>query len=141
MRCQVHSELAVIEEEEGCLEASLTHLQKAIRLDDGTQSQRLSWALHLLQLRRTLHQTPSRTEEKAAKLLQQVNSSASNSSILSSFNKLHLKSQVQSKEKRNLLLRDLWMLNTTIALMRHIRVIIMPHKMTSACVLLCLGLW
>ncbi|XP_047198342.1 cilia- and flagella-associated protein 46 [Hippoglossus stenolepis] len=72
MRCQVHSELAVIEEEEGCLEASLTHLQKAILLDNGTQSQRLSWALHLLQLRRTLYQTPPRTEDKAAKLLQQA---------------------------------------------------------------------
>ncbi|CAB1430487.1 unnamed protein product [Pleuronectes platessa] len=71
MRCQVHSELAVIEEEEGCLEASLTHLQKAIQLDNGTQSQRLSWALHLLQLRKTLYQAPSRTEDKAAKLLQQ----------------------------------------------------------------------
>ncbi|XP_060943811.1 cilia- and flagella-associated protein 46 [Limanda limanda] len=71
MRCQVHSELAVIEEEEGCLEVSLTHLQKAILLDNGSQSQRLSWALHLLQLRKTLYPAPSRAEDKAAKLLQQ----------------------------------------------------------------------
>ncbi|XP_044070722.1 cilia- and flagella-associated protein 46 isoform X2 [Siniperca chuatsi] len=72
MRCQVHSELAVIEEEEGRLEASLTQLQKAMLLDNGTQRERLSSAFHLLQLRGTLYQTPSRTEDKAAMLMQQV---------------------------------------------------------------------
>lgn len=73
MRCEVHSELAVIEEEEGRLEAALTHLQKALLLDNkGTQRERLSSALHLLQLRQNLHQTPSRAEDKAAKLIQQV---------------------------------------------------------------------
>ncbi|XP_073337460.1 cilia- and flagella-associated protein 46 isoform X1 [Pagrus major] len=72
MRCQVHSELAVIEEEEGRLEASLTHLQKALLLDNGTQRERLSSALRLLQIRGTLYQTPSRTEDKAAMLMQQV---------------------------------------------------------------------
>ncbi|XP_041803927.1 cilia- and flagella-associated protein 46 [Chelmon rostratus] len=72
MRCQVHSELAMIEEEEGRLEASLTHLQKAMVLDNGTQGERLSSALRLLQLRGILHQTPSRTEDKAAMLMQQA---------------------------------------------------------------------
>ncbi|XP_029305800.1 cilia- and flagella-associated protein 46 isoform X3 [Cottoperca gobio] len=72
MRCQVHSELAVIEEEDGRLEASLTHLQRAMLLDTGTQRERLSSALHLLQLRGTLCQTPSRTEDKAAMLMQQA---------------------------------------------------------------------
>ncbi|KAM7408201.1 hypothetical protein PAMA_002070 [Pampus argenteus] len=72
MRCQVHSELAVIEEEEGRLEASLTHLQKAMLLDNGTQRESLSSAFHLLQLRQTLYQTPSRAEDKAAMLLQQA---------------------------------------------------------------------
>ncbi|XP_051232115.1 cilia- and flagella-associated protein 46 [Dicentrarchus labrax] len=72
MRCQVHSELAVIEEEEGRLEASLTHLQKAMLLDNGTQRERLLSALRLLQLRGTLYQTPSRTEDKAAMLMQQA---------------------------------------------------------------------
>lgn len=72
MRSQIHSELAAIEEEEGHLEASLLHLQKAMLLDDGTQRQRLSSAFHLLQLRGTLNQTPSRNEDKAAVLLQQV---------------------------------------------------------------------
>ncbi|KAM7385133.1 hypothetical protein PAMP_001229 [Pampus punctatissimus] len=72
MRCQVHSELAVIEEEEGRLEASLTHLQKAMLLDNGTQRESLSSAFRLLQLRQTLYQTPSWAEDKAAMLLQQA---------------------------------------------------------------------
>lgn len=81
MRCQVHSELAVIEEEEGHLEASLTHLQKAMLLDNGTHRERLSSAFRLLQLRGTLHQTPSRTEDKAAMLMQQVFSPSVSDSI------------------------------------------------------------
>lgn len=72
IRCQVHSELAGIEEEEGRLEASFTHLQKAMQLDNGSQRERLSSALHLLQLRGTLYQTPDGTEDKALMLMQQV---------------------------------------------------------------------
>ncbi|XP_057703978.1 cilia- and flagella-associated protein 46 isoform X1 [Corythoichthys intestinalis] len=72
VRCQVHAELAVTEEEDGLLEASLNHLQKAMQLDNGTQKERLSSAFHLLQLRRNLYQTRSRTEDKAAMLMQQV---------------------------------------------------------------------
>ncbi|KAG7229993.1 hypothetical protein INR49_009713 [Caranx melampygus] len=72
MRCQVHLELAMIEEVEGRLKASLTHLQKAMLLDNGRQQERLSSALRLLQLRGTIYQTPSRTEDKAALLMQQV---------------------------------------------------------------------
>ncbi|XP_071380722.1 cilia- and flagella-associated protein 46 [Centroberyx affinis] len=71
-RCQAHSELAVIEEEEGRLEASLTHLEKAMLLDQGMHRERLSSALHLLRLRGTVYQTPARTEDKAAMLLQQA---------------------------------------------------------------------
>lgn len=81
MRCQVHSELAVIEEMEGRLEASLTHLQKAMLLDNGTQQERLSSAFRLLQLRGTLYQTPSRTEDKAAMLMQQVVSPSVSDSV------------------------------------------------------------
>ncbi|XP_058493509.1 cilia- and flagella-associated protein 46-like [Solea solea] len=72
MRCQIHSELAKITEEEGCLEASLTHLQKAILLDDGTRHEQLSSALHLLQVRRTPFQALSQNKDKAAMLLQQT---------------------------------------------------------------------
>ncbi|XP_041867180.1 cilia- and flagella-associated protein 46 isoform X2 [Melanotaenia boesemani] len=72
VRCQVHSELAIIEEEEGCLEASLTHLQKAMLLDNGTQRERLSSAFNLLELRRNLYHTPNRAEDKAAMLMHQT---------------------------------------------------------------------
>ncbi|XP_024152713.1 cilia- and flagella-associated protein 46 isoform X3 [Oryzias melastigma] len=72
VRCHVHAELAVIEDEEGCLEASLTHLQKAMLLDSGAQRERLSSAFHLLQLRQNIYSEPTRTEEKAAALLQQT---------------------------------------------------------------------
>ena len=88
MRFQVHSELAVTEEEEGCLKASLSHLQKAMLLDNGTQRERLSSLLHLLQLRGTPYETPSRTEDKAAMLMQQVFSlSSSKPSIITRCNK------------------------------------------------------
>ncbi|XP_034040296.1 cilia- and flagella-associated protein 46 [Thalassophryne amazonica] len=71
MRCQLHTELAMIEEEEGRLQASMTHLQKAMQLDNGAQ-QRLSSILRLLELRQTLDQTPIRDEDKAAMLIQQA---------------------------------------------------------------------
>lgn len=72
MRSQVHSELAVIEEEEGRLESSLTHLQKAMLLDNGTQRERLSSAARRLQLRGTLYEAPPRIEDKAFMLMHQV---------------------------------------------------------------------
>lgn len=73
-RCGVHSELAVIMKEEGDMEASRTHLQKAMMLDNGTQKERLSSAFQLLQLGSPLHQTPDCPEGKAAMLMQQVSS-------------------------------------------------------------------
>ncbi|XP_070772644.1 cilia- and flagella-associated protein 46 [Enoplosus armatus] len=98
MRCQVHSELAVIEEEEGRLEASLTQLRKAMLLDNGTQRERLSSALHLLQLRGTLYQTPPRTEDKAAMLLQQVFSpSVSDSLILQNARDMQSQDKTESR--------------------------------------------
>ncbi|XP_037829580.1 cilia- and flagella-associated protein 46 [Kryptolebias marmoratus] len=71
MRCHVHSELAGIEEEEGNLQVSSTHLQKAVSLDNGTQGERLSSALRLLELR-AQYRTPPRPEDRAALLLQQA---------------------------------------------------------------------
>uniref|UniRef100_A0A3P9P3C7 Cilia and flagella associated protein 46 n=1 Tax=Poecilia reticulata TaxID=8081 RepID=A0A3P9P3C7_POERE len=69
MRCEVHSELAAIEEEEGDLKATLSHLEKALLLDNGTYGERLSSALHLLQLRRTPYLTPACPLDKAAKII------------------------------------------------------------------------
>lgn len=61
-----------MEEEDGNLQASLLHLQKALSLDDGTHGQRLSSSLRLLQLRRSGPPPPPRPEDGAALLLQQV---------------------------------------------------------------------
>lgn len=72
MRCQIHSELALIEEEDGCLVASLTHLQKALQLDNGSLRERLSSALSLVQLKQNLNPALTRAEDKAAQLLLQV---------------------------------------------------------------------
>lgn len=76
MRCQIHSELALSEEEDGCLHASLTHLQKALQLDNGSLRERLSSALSLVQLKQNLNATLTRAEDKAARLLLQVLSSS-----------------------------------------------------------------
>lgn len=72
MRCQIHSELALIEEEDGSLVASLTHLQRALQLDNGSLRERLSAALSLVQLKQNLNWTLTRAEDKAAILLLQV---------------------------------------------------------------------
>ncbi|XP_075891746.1 cilia- and flagella-associated protein 46 isoform X3 [Nelusetta ayraudi] len=72
MRCQIHSELALIEEEDGVLHTSLTHLQKALQLDDGSLRERLLSALSLVQLKRNLNWTLTRAEDKAAMLLLQT---------------------------------------------------------------------
>ncbi|XP_028324506.1 cilia- and flagella-associated protein 46 isoform X2 [Gouania willdenowi] len=72
VRCQVHSELAAIEEEEGRLEISLTHLQKAMVLDNGLHQERLLSAMCLLQLKINFSQSSSRVEDKAAFLMDQV---------------------------------------------------------------------
>lgn len=73
LRCQVHAELAAIEEEEERLESAIKHLHKALSLDvGGQQQQRLSSSLHLLQLRTNLYNVPTRPEDQAAVLIQQV---------------------------------------------------------------------
>ncbi|KAG7462737.1 hypothetical protein MATL_G00187960 [Megalops atlanticus] len=73
LRCQVHSEVGVIEAEEDRLESAVEHLQKALRLDEaGVYRERLSTALHLLQLRSLLYETPQRREDQAALLIEQA---------------------------------------------------------------------
>ena len=76
-RCEVHQELALLEEEEGRLEASLGHLERAVLLADGPRRERLLTMVHRLRLRATLYSAPSRPEDRAAAptgsmLLQQV---------------------------------------------------------------------
>ncbi len=68
--CRVHAELAAIDEEDEKLDSAVKHLQKALELDP--DSEHLSSCLHLLQLRSSVHSAPTRPEERAAKLIQQV---------------------------------------------------------------------
>ncbi|KAL0178751.1 hypothetical protein M9458_027645, partial [Cirrhinus mrigala] len=68
--CRVHAELAAIDEEDEKLESAMKHLEKALELDP--HSRHLSSSLRLLQLRSSVHSTPTRPEEQAAKLIQQV---------------------------------------------------------------------
>ena len=73
LRCQMHMELAKCEETEDQLEYALTHLHKAIALDDsGQYKDRLETALTRLQLRATLYKTPERPEDLAAMIIEQV---------------------------------------------------------------------
>ncbi|KAL7877973.1 hypothetical protein SRHO_G00046160 [Serrasalmus rhombeus] len=73
MRCQVHAELAAIEEEEQRLEPALKHLHTALGLDEkGQYQQHLSSSLHLLQLHTSIYTTPTRPEDQAAMLIQQA---------------------------------------------------------------------
>ncbi|XP_053477642.1 cilia- and flagella-associated protein 46 isoform X1 [Ictalurus furcatus] len=73
MRCQIHAELAAIEEEAERLEHAIQHLHTALGLDESGQfQQRLSFSLHLLQLRSKLYSTPTRPEDQAAMLIQQT---------------------------------------------------------------------
>ncbi len=68
--CRVHAELAAIDEEDEKLDSAVKHLQKALELDP--DSEHLSSCLHLLQLRSSVHSAPTRPEERAAQLIQQV---------------------------------------------------------------------
>ena len=73
LRCQMHTELAKCEEAEDQLEYAVTHLRKALELDDsGMYYDRLQTALTRLQLRATLYKTPERAEDLAAMIIEQV---------------------------------------------------------------------
>ncbi|TSK22638.1 Cilia- and flagella-associated protein 46 [Bagarius yarrelli] len=79
MRCQIHAELAAIEEEAERLESAEQHLQAALSLDEsGKFQQRLSFSLHLLQLRIKLYSTPTCPEDQAARLIEQTRERLSN---------------------------------------------------------------
>lgn len=73
LRCQIHSEAGEADAEEDRLESALEHLQKALRLDErGLYQERLSTALHQLQIRSMMYKTPEKEEDQAALLIDQV---------------------------------------------------------------------
>lgn len=73
LRCQVHMEMAHIEEDEDRLEPAIQHLQKAVLLDSlGLYQDKLTRALNRLRLCTMLYQSPERAEDKAIMAIEQV---------------------------------------------------------------------
>ncbi|XP_012590268.1 PREDICTED: cilia- and flagella-associated protein 46 [Condylura cristata] len=73
LRCQVHMELAHIEEDEDRLEPAMVHLQKALQLDSlGLHRETLLMALNRLRLCTELYQTPERPEDRAVLAIEQA---------------------------------------------------------------------
>ncbi|CAH3151990.1 unnamed protein product [Porites lobata] len=82
LRCQMHTELAKCEEAEDQLEYAVTHLRKALEMDDsGQYYDRLQTALTRLQLRATLYKTPERPEDLAAMIIEQARASDDASTV------------------------------------------------------------
>eukprot|EP00070_Physeter_catodon_P030862 XP_028337756.1 cilia- and flagella-associated protein 46 [Physeter catodon] len=72
-RCQVHMEMAYIEEDEDRLEPAMEHLKKAMLLDTlGLYQDKLRMAFNRLHLCATLYQVPERTEDKATLAIEQA---------------------------------------------------------------------
>lgn len=73
LRCQVHMELAYIDQDEDRLEPAIEHLQKAMRLDSlGLYEDKMKVAYSRLQLCTMLYQSPDRPEDKATMAIEQV---------------------------------------------------------------------
>lgn len=73
LRCQVHMEMACIEEDEDRLEPAMEHLQKAMLLDSqGLYQEKLKMAFNRLHLCSMLYQSPYRAEDKAIMAIEQV---------------------------------------------------------------------
>ncbi|XP_017369055.1 cilia- and flagella-associated protein 46 isoform X2 [Cebus imitator] len=73
LRCQVHMEMAQIEEDEDRLEPAMEHLRKATHLDSlGLYQDRLRMASNRLHLCTTLYQAPEHAEDKAIMAIEQA---------------------------------------------------------------------
>ncbi|KAM9610766.1 cilia- and flagella-associated protein 46 isoform 2-T2 [Morphnus guianensis] len=73
LRCQVHMEIARIEEDGDRIEAAVEHLQKAIHLNNGGQYQEhLRLIFNRLHLHTMLYKSPERLEDQAVMMIQQA---------------------------------------------------------------------
>ncbi|XP_045425210.1 cilia- and flagella-associated protein 46 isoform X3 [Lemur catta] len=82
LRCQVHMEMAHIEEDEDRLEPALEHLHKAQRLDSlGLYQDKLQMAINRLHLCTMLYQVPERAEDKATMAIEQAKKSILKDSV------------------------------------------------------------
>ncbi|XP_073402610.1 cilia- and flagella-associated protein 46 [Dendrobates tinctorius] len=82
MRCQIHLEIAQIEEDDDRIEVAIKHLDKALALDGNGQYQtHLRGYLHRLQLRTALYTKPERAEDQAAMIIEQAKQSNAKDSV------------------------------------------------------------
>uniref|UniRef100_A0A2I3S9N7 Cilia and flagella associated protein 46 n=1 Tax=Pan troglodytes TaxID=9598 RepID=A0A2I3S9N7_PANTR len=82
LRCQVHMEMAQIEEDEDRLEPAMEHLRKAACLDSlGLYQDRLQMASTRLRLCTTLYQAPERAEDKAIMAVEQAKKATPKDSV------------------------------------------------------------
>ncbi|XP_061232754.1 cilia- and flagella-associated protein 46 [Neopsephotus bourkii] len=73
LRCQVHMEVARIEEDGDRIEAAVEHLQKAIYLNNSGQYQEhLRLAFNRLRVYSMLYKSPERLEDRAVMMIEQV---------------------------------------------------------------------
>ncbi|PKU43211.1 tetratricopeptide repeat protein hypothetical protein [Limosa lapponica baueri] len=73
LRCQVHMEIARIEEDEERIEAAVEHLQKAIHLNNSGQYQEhLRLTFNRLRLHTILYKSPERLEDQAVMMTEQA---------------------------------------------------------------------
>nr|XP_009668849.1 PREDICTED: tetratricopeptide repeat protein 40 [Struthio camelus australis] len=73
LRCQVHMEVARIEEDEDRIEAAIDHLQKAIRLgNSGQYQEHLRVTFNRLCLCAMLYRSPERLEDQAVMMIEQA---------------------------------------------------------------------
>eukprot|EP00075_Anas_platyrhynchos_P026650 XP_027315903.1 cilia- and flagella-associated protein 46 isoform X2 [Anas platyrhynchos] len=73
LRCQVHMEIARIEEDEDRIEIAVQHLQKAIHLDNSGQYQEhLRLNFNRLSLYAMLYKSPERLEDQALMMIEQA---------------------------------------------------------------------
>ncbi|XP_031244561.1 cilia- and flagella-associated protein 46 isoform X3 [Mastomys coucha] len=73
MRCQVHMELAYIEQDDDRVEPAIEHMQKAMRLDSlGLYTDKIKITYRRLQLGTMLYQSPDRPEDKATMAIEQA---------------------------------------------------------------------
>ncbi|XP_029465840.1 cilia- and flagella-associated protein 46 isoform X2 [Rhinatrema bivittatum] len=82
LRCQVHMEVAQMEEDEERLEVAMKHLKKAMSLDqNGQYEKRLRMAYHRLQLQIMLYQKPESLEDQAALMIEQAKKEIQNGNL------------------------------------------------------------
>ncbi|XP_057264648.1 cilia- and flagella-associated protein 46 [Pezoporus wallicus] len=73
LRCQVHMEVARIEEDGDRIEAAVEHLQKAIHLNNcGQYQEHLRLAFNRLRVYSMLYKSPERLEDRAVMMIEQV---------------------------------------------------------------------